>query len=152
HTLVDYHFWPSQIQDQPRRWSGWVVQEWLLAPLVLHFSAHQLVWECRTVAAAEQYPNSLPGVLRGVQTAFKSLDTGRRWGGGMAAKDRCKYRSGCAVSRAPSLDEYCGGVYESLLTFANDNLVALSGITKLMQGKLGASSIKFSIKSSILRL
>lgn len=58
YQLVDLTFWDSQVQNQPLHRRGWVVQERLLAPRVLHFSLQQLVWECRKFSAAEKYPEA----------------------------------------------------------------------------------------------
>jgi hypothetical protein len=43
---------------------GWVVQERLLAPRILHFSQHQVFWECLTLRACEAFPQGIqaPGL------------------------------------------------------------------------------------------
>lgn len=75
YQLIDYDFWSSQVQDQPLHRRGWVVQERLLAPRVLHFSSQQLLWECCELDAAEKYPRGLPTVLASSGGAlFKGLD------------------------------------------------------------------------------
>ena len=42
---------------------GWVVQERLLSPRVLHFARQQLFWECREHTACELFPDGLPDRL-----------------------------------------------------------------------------------------
>jgi Heterokaryon incompatibility protein (HET) len=77
YTLVDFLFWQNELSRAHLNRRGWVVQERLLAPRVLHFGQKQLFWECCEMDAAESYPNGLPHALAmGVMTKFKSLDRG----------------------------------------------------------------------------
>ncbi|KIW10230.1 hypothetical protein PV08_11191 [Exophiala spinifera] len=41
---------------------GWVVQELVLAPRIIHFGETQLVWECNELTASETYPYGWPSV------------------------------------------------------------------------------------------
>lgn len=134
YQLVDFGFWASQIQDQPLHRRGWVVQERLLAPRVLHFSSQQLIWECRELSAAEKYPNGLPLVLSGVQTSFKGLDP---------EKDGARLRKLSGNnSQDPKFyahhlwDKIVEAYSSSLLTIGDDKLIALSGIAKRQQAEL----------------
>jgi Heterokaryon incompatibility protein (HET) len=38
--------WKSKVEESPLGRRGWAVQERYLAPRVLHFTKHQLIWEC----------------------------------------------------------------------------------------------------------
>jgi hypothetical protein len=134
YQLVDFDFWASQIQDQPLHRRGWVVQERLLAPRVLHFSSQQLIWECRELSAAEKYPSGLPLVLSGVQTSFKGLDP---------EKDGARLRKLSGDnSQDPKFyahhlwDKIVVAYSSSLLTIGSDKLIALSGIAKRQQAEL----------------
>ncbi|KAI0552897.1 heterokaryon incompatibility protein-domain-containing protein [Xylaria curta] len=44
---------------------GWVLQEWLLSPRVLHIGSDQMFWECRELPlASESTPNGLPTYIK----------------------------------------------------------------------------------------
>ena len=49
----------SQIRESPLHARGWVVQEFIMAPRVLHCTSTQLFWECRTTFACETYPEGI---------------------------------------------------------------------------------------------
>jgi hypothetical protein len=51
-------FYTLERADLNRR--GWVLQERLLAPRTLHFTATQIFWECRESLASEQFPSGVP--------------------------------------------------------------------------------------------
>jgi hypothetical protein len=53
-----------QFSNEPLNQRAWVVQERILAPRVLHFSAAQLVWECREDLLFEIQPHT-KGVVGG---------------------------------------------------------------------------------------
>lgn len=60
--IVDHASWNSEIQDSPLDARGWVLQERLLSPRVLHFGNKQLIWECLQKDATETLPlGLLPG-------------------------------------------------------------------------------------------
>ena len=42
----EYMIWPAIIRDSPSTTRGWMLQERLLAPRILHFTSEQLIWEC----------------------------------------------------------------------------------------------------------
>lgn len=42
---------------------GWVHQERLFSPRILHFGAEQLSWQCHELRACETYPMGLPGSM-----------------------------------------------------------------------------------------
>lgn len=133
--LTEFLFWQSQIQEQPLHRRGWVVQERLLAPRVLHFSSQQIVWECRELDAAEKYPKGLPKVLGGTALAlFKGLDPD---------EDGARLRGLSDQDPDPKYyghhlwDKIVVAYTSSLLTFKGDKLIALSGIAKRQQAELG---------------
>jgi hypothetical protein len=132
--LLHRDLWDTQVLHQPLHRRGWVLQERLLAPRVLHFSSQQLVWECRKLVAAEKYPKGLPPFLsRSANALFKNMDP-HEYG--------AYFRELGDEDRDPKtfvydLWEEIVRVYSSsLLTFSDDKLVALSGIAKQLQDKL----------------
>jgi hypothetical protein len=55
--LIDEYLWERSIVQAPLMKRGWVLQERLLAPRVVHFGKEQLFWECFEKEACESYPN-----------------------------------------------------------------------------------------------
>ncbi|KAL9078082.1 MAG: hypothetical protein Q9157_002993 [Trypethelium eluteriae] len=59
-TVIDPTFWDRQVDSAPVNTRGWVLQERLIAPRVLHFCRDQIAWECSELQAAECHPDGLP--------------------------------------------------------------------------------------------
>ncbi|KAJ4299948.1 hypothetical protein N0V90_005196 [Kalmusia sp. IMI 367209] len=56
---------------------GWVFQERMLAPRIIHFAASQIFWDCSTLSACEALPTGLPYALDA------KASTDRHWRGRM---------------------------------------------------------------------
>jgi hypothetical protein len=74
-----YFIWPSllwqnQVENTPLNKRGWVIQERVLAPRIIHFS-NQLFWECQTTSACEIAPTGQPMLCRGSQSFYRDLVT-----------------------------------------------------------------------------
>ncbi len=75
HVVPDPHLWARKLFNQPLNQRGWVLQERILSPRVLHFGSEQLFWECREFVACETYHRGLPSSLRGNTVIdIKTLD------------------------------------------------------------------------------
>lgn len=65
HCISDFRRLPyifSNYENLPLLRRGWVVQERILAPRVLHFTEHQIFWECdREPLLCEAFVNGIPG-------------------------------------------------------------------------------------------
>ncbi|KAK1982969.1 heterokaryon incompatibility protein [Colletotrichum cereale] len=126
-SIIDLGFWSNGIGQCPLNTRGWVLQERLLSPRVLHFARDQLFWECREHTAAECYPESLPMSLRnGVPANFKKLDPVSRstqlaTSGNNHDDPVFYHRVWDSVARAYS---------NTRLTKSSDKLIALSGVAK----------------------
>ena len=99
---------------------AWVVQERFLARRTLHFSYSQVFWECQDKIACETYPTRVPEVLFNNDLQHLRRDDTDLlviW-----AKLVCYYSS-CK------------------LTYYTDKLVAISGVVKYLQKKLGQKYI-----------
>ncbi|KAH7383209.1 heterokaryon incompatibility protein-domain-containing protein [Pyrenochaeta sp. MPI-SDFR-AT-0127] len=59
-TVIEYYFWQRNIEECPVNRRGWVFQERVLSPRVLHFGHDQLFWECLEHAACEKYLLGMP--------------------------------------------------------------------------------------------
>jgi hypothetical protein len=85
HVVPEPHIWARKLIDQPLNQRGWVLQERILSPRVLHFGHEQLFWECREFVACESYHRGLPTSLRtNTLIDIKSLQLGderqdKRW-------------------------------------------------------------------------
>ena len=67
--IFDISYWDRQVTDTALNKRGWVFQERLLAPRVLHFARHQILWECFTEYKCEVYPVGIP-----LYKPFKSFE------------------------------------------------------------------------------
>lgn len=107
--LAMYHDPPTQ---SPLAKRGWALQERLLPPRSLHFTATQLVWECHTKVACESFPEEFPNSL--IQTMWK--------------KRPVTYLLWPFIVETYSL---CN------LSYSKDKLVAISGLARIIQDQTG---------------
>lgn len=159
-TLVNVSLWDTLVNQAPVNKRSWVLQERLIAPRVLHFCRGQIAWECAGTGScpgydrAEERPPGMPNFqLRGdeiqAEIRIKGLDP---------AKDGRRLRQ-ARLRGAEEPDRLLGNlkgtrereiwaleiwariveVYSKTeLTFANDKLIALSGIAKAVSPLMGA--------------
>lgn len=57
---IDRNLWTKNVGEAPLNYRGWVVQERILSPRILHFARQQLFWECHEIEACESFPGGLP--------------------------------------------------------------------------------------------
>ncbi|KAK5734126.1 hypothetical protein LTR17_009109 [Elasticomyces elasticus] len=62
YELLDQSYWLRMVMSAPVNRRAWVLQERLLAKRVLHFTAHEVMWECDEFYASERYPNGIPRI------------------------------------------------------------------------------------------
>jgi hypothetical protein len=55
--LTPWNFWGDEVERAPVNLRGWVLQERVLSPRVVHFSKTQVYWECRDFRACEAFPD-----------------------------------------------------------------------------------------------
>jgi hypothetical protein len=58
-VLTPWNFWGDEVERAPVNLRGWVLQERVLSPRVVHFSETQVYWECRDFRACEAFPNEV---------------------------------------------------------------------------------------------
>lgn len=63
-VVPDHDTWGRKLLQQPLNTRGWVLQERILSPRVVHFGNKQVFWECRETITCETYPFGLPARLR----------------------------------------------------------------------------------------
>lgn len=119
--------WEDQVAKAPLNKRGWVVQERLLAPRVLHFTPREVLWECRETQSCESYPGPLPEKLR--------LQMQER--GPMMRNLELRGTAGESPSAQASWERMMGvwrhawGVYALCdLTRGSDKLVAIAGVAR----------------------
>ncbi|TRX97937.1 hypothetical protein FHL15_001147 [Xylaria flabelliformis] len=132
--VLDPYFWWAQLTKAPLTKRGWVFQERLLAPRVIHFGPEQLLWECASLDACEAFPQGMPEMVKTPRdTGFKRLD--------FLFENYAKVNSLSEDHRVLSMTEedllyYWCEVVEAYsrtsLTKPRDKLIALAGVAQLM--------------------
>ncbi|KAJ0314894.1 hypothetical protein Brms1b_006428 [Colletotrichum noveboracense] len=148
-TIIDLEFWSHGVGQCPLNKRGWVLQERLLSPRVLHFGRDQLYWECREHAAAECYPDGLPETLRnGVPAKFKRLNPA------VPSLDADQEETVDPFAYHRIWNSIVRSYSDTRLTKASDKLIALSGIAKDFQTKLNDTYVvgmwRSTLESSLL--
>ncbi|KAF2679231.1 heterokaryon incompatibility protein [Lentithecium fluviatile CBS 122367] len=124
YLVSDFRFWETEVSRAPINARGWVLQERLLSPRVLHFGERQILWECREKDAAEIYPEGLPHKISRSAARFKDLAPDHHIANNNTGSNFAAYRSWVQIVRAYTACE---------LSFPGDKLVALSAIAKAMR-------------------
>ena len=73
--ILPSDLWTSSLLGSKIYTRGWVFQERMLSPRILHFANSQIFWDCCTLSATETLPSGLPHTL----DALASTD--RHWRG-----------------------------------------------------------------------
>ena len=115
----------NNIMLAPLNSRGWVLQERLLAPRVLHCTEKELIWECNEIIASETFPS-------GIQAGLDPNPTDRLVPllRSMTEEKRQDYAYNTWMR---IVKEYSGCIF----TKENDILIALSGIAQEWQMALG---------------
>jgi hypothetical protein len=116
--------WNKEVENAPLNKRGWVLQERLLAPRVLHFGAQQLYWECKEFAASETQPGGLSKEMTG--TTLKEGWHLLRTKIGTDGVDRCYSAWEYSIAHYSN----CG------LSKSSDKLIALSGLARRLHNCL----------------
>ncbi|KZL74995.1 heterokaryon incompatibility protein [Colletotrichum tofieldiae] len=152
--LYDRTYLDRRIISGPLQKRGWVFQERMLSPRVLHFAEDQIVWECLTDTKCEAFPSGLPfhnstkdlGPLWSVleNTAMPATDT--------IPDDTGLTTNGLSNHRVASSDAACYTTDMTILsawrdlvkqysrcalTKNTDKLPAFAGLAKLFQDITG---------------
>jgi Heterokaryon incompatibility protein (HET) len=74
-SVIDLELARSSLMESPIAKRGWVLQERLLSPRVLHFTPRQLFWECCELPlACEMYPSGVPRLADQQNLNFAPFD------------------------------------------------------------------------------
>lgn len=137
--IFDESYWERQILMTPLHQRGWVFQERLLAPRVLHFTKKQVFWECFVDQKCEAFPHGVPLTLpfENLDSLFESVD--------LAHPKDSMLSSETLIFWARIVEHYS----RCDLTIASDKLVALSGLADLFQALTGQEYIVGAWKSRL---
>jgi hypothetical protein len=126
--------WDSQLLHETLYTRGWVFQERMLSPRLVHFGSKQIFWDCATKSACEILPHSLPEPLDAISA------TERHW------RERLQLSSivrdghdliGEADDSVETLWRMAVKNYTSCsLTKSKDKLIACWSIAKLVRDML----------------
>ena len=141
-TLVDPHFWDEVVEQAPVNQRGWVLQERLLAPRILHFCHNQVAWECAEFQDAEAHMG-MTSTLK-----LKSddiVDEGRMKD--LTLKNGLALRE-LRLNGYPDPDKNMANLYvyelwkhiveiysQTKLSYSSDKLIALAGIARSFHEK-----------------
>jgi hypothetical protein len=136
-TIIDVSFWEDLVEQAPVNQRGWVLQERMLCPRVLHFCEDQVAWECREFQYAEGYPEELPTWRKKLSHI---VDEGLLKG--LEKRDGDRLRE-IRLKGLPDPDRHLEDLHifelwkrvvelysKTKLSFSSDKLIALSGIAR----------------------
>ena len=140
YQIIDLSFWRDRVTETTINSRGWVLQERVLAPRVLHFGFDQLLWECCDLAAAEEFPSGIPGEFLGDYAGFKQKAN-------VLVRAELDQKAAAMVNLDDKAAEYrryhkiwqqlVGPYGDSELTKPEDKLPAISGLARTVHEHLG---------------
>ncbi|KAH7367806.1 heterokaryon incompatibility protein-domain-containing protein [Plectosphaerella cucumerina] len=118
YAISDLHYYKRQFRG-PLSNRGWVMQEKFLAPRVLYFGQHQVLWECLAEKKSEVFPRLQPG-----RSHVKNITALWDFIGPRPAPGTAAMSDELLAAWTRVLEEYVG----CQLTYATDKLFAIAGI------------------------
>ncbi|KAK8198122.1 heterokaryon incompatibility protein-domain-containing protein [Phyllosticta capitalensis] len=122
---------------------GWILQERLLAPRVVHFGRQQMLWECNTSTSCESFPENLSkfdfdGLPNGAtRPTWKNLI-----GGEADASVLEEYFEALGQELLRDWIQVVSDYSKTRLSFSSDKLVAISGLANDMKKRLREGNIQ----------
>ncbi|KAI9685013.1 MAG: hypothetical protein M1822_005405 [Bathelium mastoideum] len=128
-VVIREDFWKGEVLSEPLYTRGWVLQERMLAPRILHFQRRQVLWQCPSLTACEAIPKGLSLVVddeRKYELRWRQLFH-RQKSSELSKDDRADLQEvwRLAVQNYTSCN----------LTKNGDKLMAIAGIAKKMQSE-----------------
>jgi hypothetical protein len=120
--IIDEAYWDRQVSNAAINQRGWVLQERLLAPRILHFTEHQIFWECFLDQKCEAFPCGLPAFLP--VKVYKPI---------LEVPDPNWQSLRCSAFTIAMWKDIVELYSRCALTMPNDKLIALSGLAKVYQ-------------------
>lgn len=138
--IVSIDLWDGELLRRSIVYTrGWVFQERLLSPRILHFAHGQIFWDCATVSACEALPSGLPTAIDAMAA------TDRHWRGRLAlalsSLPTSKTVSGAIDNESPYTfwDTAVTSYTSCELTSQSDKNVAIWSIAKILRDITGES-------------
>ncbi|KAL1880554.1 hypothetical protein VTK73DRAFT_5567 [Phialemonium thermophilum] len=129
-------FYMDRLTEGPLSRRGWVFQERVLSPRVLHFSNHQIVWECFEMEKCETFPKFSPYPAEAVfPRRLKTVSE--------LAEMQLASSSLAEEDKAMSVGVYHQWTHlvqaysQCSLTCTDDKLIAMSGIAEMFEKSTG---------------
>ncbi|KAK1985878.1 heterokaryon incompatibility protein [Colletotrichum cereale] len=130
--VLEHDHWDRGLLSRHLYTRGWVFQERLLSPRLLHFGAGQVFWDCAALSASEALPDGLP-------PALDAAATHRSW------RRQLQGAALSVASLAGSTSDSLRGFWTDAvraytvcdLTYPSDRLKAVWGVAKLVRDALG---------------
>ncbi|KAF2132544.1 HET-domain-containing protein [Dothidotthia symphoricarpi CBS 119687] len=131
--VVPENLWDSGLLQTFLYARGWVFQERMLSPRILHFANNQVFWDCPSLSACETLPAGLP------QPTDNAAGPDRHWRGRLQEPEgRHEPLAGANDQSLASFWKVAVLKYTSCnLTMGKDKLIAMWGIAKLIRDELG---------------
>lgn len=131
YVILDPMFWKREVTQALVNTRGWVLQERVLSPRILHFGKRQLMWECCEHNAAEIFPDGVPPRITEAGDAMCKdnqlfFDTKRSY----------TERKGDELNLYHLWARLVQSYTACKLTFQSDKLVACSGLAKIIQARI----------------
>ncbi|KAF2808701.1 HET-domain-containing protein, partial [Mytilinidion resinicola] len=129
-TIVPADLWERELLNSFIYTRGWVFQERMLSPRILHFTKHQIFWDCNTLSACEAFPTGLPLHLD------KKASTDRHWRGRLD-QSQISSRALCGANDDESSYTFWMSAVQNYtdcnLTNQGDKTVAIWSVAKLLR-------------------
>ncbi|OAL56018.1 HET-domain-containing protein [Pyrenochaeta sp. DS3sAY3a] len=132
-VIVQDNLWETGLIKSILYKRGWVFQERMLAPRILHFAKHQIFWDCPSLSACESLPGGLPPPMDSI------AGPDRHWRARLQEpEDTHDPLAGVVDQSMASFWKAAVEKYTSCnLTVGSDKLIAMWGIAKLLRDALG---------------
>lgn len=131
--VVREDLWKEGLLQTPLYIRGWVFQERMLAPRILHFGAHQIFWDCAAMSACETLPEALPLPLD------YDASADRHWRGRLQESGGNRHIS-VSGQNDDSMEDFWRAAVKNYtscnLTKQSDKRIAIWGIAKLVRDSL----------------
>ncbi|KAF2186877.1 HET-domain-containing protein [Zopfia rhizophila CBS 207.26] len=128
--MVPGDLWEGELLQTFLYRRGWVFQERMLAPRILHFAKRQIFWDCPSMSACETLPAGLPQPMDG------AAGPDRHWRGRLQEPEDSGHMP-LAGANDDSLEYFWKIAVRKYtvcaLTMGKDKLLAMWGIAKLVR-------------------
>ncbi|KAN0076389.1 Heterokaryon incompatibility protein (HET) domain containing protein, partial [Elaphomyces granulatus] len=135
--LADMRIWAG-VAHSPLCRRGWVTQERLLAPRIVHFGKQQVFWECAEASACEAWPSGLPKELE-MSSYHKMSPPSVMFG-----------PESCSVVKNNIWWQLVSEYTQCQITVPEDKLIAISGLAEEFRMSLKDKDLFGLWKSSLL--